>query len=109
MILRLVRRWLGIVWLVGIRKVGLDPEIAVFLPAKVELEPPALIREIRQQNDPAPGYREVPAAIRVGGFIWIPAAPHRFLVGDADDVKIKIVERVAAAPQPLPVFCFRAI
>lgn len=83
---------------VGSGIVELDAETALTAPAEIKFKLAALIRNVWQQNYPAPRDGKIPAAVRVRHFFGIPAAPHELLVGDADDVKIEIVEWIAQIP-----------
>jgi hypothetical protein len=47
--------------------------------------------------------------VRTGISVRISAAPHEFLVGNPDDVIIKVVERIATVPFQFPVLVLRLV
>ena len=88
-------------------EIHFDSEIAALAPAKVKVEPAALVGEEWQHGQLAPGHRKIPTAIRAGIPLRIFAAADEFPVRNADDVVIEIVERIAEMPQKNPVFGIR--
>ena len=81
----------------------------MFAPAEVEVKTAPLAGNERKQNQFAPGHLKVPAAVRTGISLRVFAAPHEFLVGNPDDVIIKVVERIATVPFQHPMLVIRLV
>ena len=78
-------------------------ERPVFPPAKIKRDPASFIRDERQQHDFASRQFKIPAAMRIGIPFRVTAAADKIFIRHADDIEIKIVERIAKSPFQSPV------
>src|ERR1035437_5718531 len=92
------RRRLLFLTQVGTGIIELYPEIAARVPAEVKFKLAVLVTSEWQENNFPPRDREIPTAVGIRDDIGIAPAAHGFFVGDANDVKSKIMERIAEIP-----------
>ena len=79
-------------------KFQLDSEGAVLAPAEIEGDFRPFVGDEWQNDELAPGDFEIPAAVGVGIPLGVSSAAREGFAGNADDVVVKIMERIAETP-----------